>query len=147
MGIHSARVAFLLKELWTWVTRPIQLGVRMILIQDDKVLMVRHTYMPGWHFPGGHMNRGETPLEGAAREAWEEAGVELLEPPQFLGIFSATAMGRSDHVVVYVSRKFRVGKPTDTWEIAERKFFTIDAIPPGISERWRKIVSNLVAND
>src|SRR6476469_5002618 len=91
---------FALKGVWDWIAQPIKLGVRMILVQDGKVLLVRHSYMPGWHCPGGSMQRWESPLEAAAREAREEAGVELLEAPTFVGIFTGYQNGRSDHVAV-----------------------------------------------
>jgi 8-oxo-dGTP pyrophosphatase MutT (NUDIX family) len=134
------RLAFRLKAIWSWLVRPIELGVRMILVQDGEVLLVRHTYMPGWHFPGGSIQRGETPLEAAAREAREEVGAELLEPPKFLGIFSSYAGGKSDHVAFYVCCRFRLAHATDRWEIAEREHFALDALPPQLGDRSRKIL-------
>jgi 8-oxo-dGTP pyrophosphatase MutT (NUDIX family) len=86
------------------------------------------------------MKRWETPLEGAAREAREEAGVELLEPPTLVGIFTSYLGGKSDHVAVYICRNYRVGRATDKLEIAERKLFALDALPFGLSERWHKLL-------
>jgi ADP-ribose pyrophosphatase YjhB (NUDIX family) len=139
------RLAFLLKSVWAQITHPVQLGVRMVLIQDGEALLVRHTYMRGWHFPGGSMNRWETPLEAAAREAREEAGVELLEMPTLVGVFTSYGGGKSDHVMVYQCRNFRVGQATDQWEIAERKFFPLGALPPELGQGWHRIVRNLLA--
>lgn len=144
---YVLRVAFLLHQLRSWVMRPVELGVRMILIQDRQVLLVRHTYMWGWHFPGGLMNRGETPLEAAAREAKEEAGIELLEPPVLVEIASSFYNGRSDHVAVYLCRKFRIGRATDRWEIEERKFFPLDALPSQLGDKSRMILRNLKLDD
>lgn len=141
------RVAFLLNRAWSMVFNPVQLGVRIILIQEGKVLLVRHTYMSGWYFPGGAMNRWETPLEAAAREAKEEAGVELLEPPKLLGIFTSYYSGKSDHVAVYLCRKFRQGTATDRWEIAESRLFALDALPQGLGDRWYSLLHQLAAND
>ena len=150
---YLLRLAYLLIAAWSWVVRPIGMGVRMILLQGGEVVLVRHTYMPGWHFPGGYINRWETPLEGAAREAIEEAGAELLEPPQFLGISTFYGGGKSDHVATYVCRSFKLGKPTDRYEIAERKLFALDALPPQLGRASRKLLQELastgdkVAND
>jgi 8-oxo-dGTP pyrophosphatase MutT (NUDIX family) len=144
MRFNILRVAFQLREVWSWFARPIHLGVRIILLQDGNVLLVRHTYMEGWYFPGGSMNRWETPLEAAAREAWEEAGAELLEPPDFLGIITTYSSSRSDHVATYLSRNFRLGRASDQWEIAETKFFAMDDLPPQLGDRWRKVVQDLV---
>jgi 8-oxo-dGTP pyrophosphatase MutT (NUDIX family) len=137
------RIANLLNEVQSRIFRPIRLGVRMILVQDGKVLMVRHTYMRGWHFPGGAMNRGETPLEAAAREAREEAGVELLEAPALVGIYSSFGTGKSDHVAVYICRNFRLAHASDRWEIAEIKLFALDEVPPQLGARWRALLREL----
>jgi ADP-ribose pyrophosphatase YjhB (NUDIX family) len=143
MRVKLLRLAVRLWELWAAIVHPVQLGVRIILVQDGKVLLVRHTYMEGWHFPGGGMNRWETPLEAAAREAKEEAGVELMEPPSLVGIFTSYWGGKSDHVAVYLCRKYRVGQATDRWEIAECKFFALDALPLQLGERWHKLLQEL----
>jgi ADP-ribose pyrophosphatase YjhB (NUDIX family) len=145
MSVKLLRFAYLLKEIWTWLVRPVQLGVRIILMQNGEVLLVRHTYMWGWHFPGGAMNRWETPLEAAAREAREEAGVELLEAPVLVGIFTSYMGGKSDHVALYLCRNFRIGRATDRFEIAEAKFFALDALPSQLGERWHKVLRDLIA--
>src|SRR5829696_6405614 len=130
MSTKLMRLAFFIKELWSLIARPVRLGVRIMLVQDGKVLLVRHTYMSGWHFPGGAVNRWETPLEAAAREAREEAGVELLEAPTLVEIATSYHRGKSDHVALYLCRKFRIGRATDRWEIAEARLFAIDDLPP-----------------
>jgi 8-oxo-dGTP pyrophosphatase MutT (NUDIX family) len=147
MRVRLLRLAFRLKAIWSWFFRPVSLGVRMILIQDGKVLLVRHTYMDGWHFPGGAMNRWETPLEGAAREAREEAGVELLEPPTLVEILTSYKGFTSDHVVTYLCRKFRVWQPSDQWEIAERKLFALNELPPDLALTWHTLLHELTQGD
>ncbi|MFE5582145.1 NUDIX domain-containing protein [Kitasatospora sp. NPDC056531] len=42
---------------------------------DDRVLLVKPTYKPGWEIPGGYLHAGETPSAGAAREVKEELGI------------------------------------------------------------------------
>jgi 8-oxo-dGTP pyrophosphatase MutT (NUDIX family) len=139
------RIAYWLYRLQTYITRPVTLGVRVLLIQDERIVLVRHTYQDGWFFPGGALNRGETPRAAARREAREEAGAEILDEPQLLGLYSSTYAGKSDHVAVYVSRNFRIGTPTDRWEIAQCKLFPLDALPadliPGSEQRIREALS------
>ncbi|KJY38467.1 NUDIX hydrolase [Streptomyces sp. NRRL S-495] len=43
--------------------------------EDNRVLLVKPTYKPGWEIPGGYLHAGETPSEGAAREVKEELGI------------------------------------------------------------------------
>ena len=62
-------LAYRIYRLHWRVTRPLVLGVRLILIQDGQVLLVKHTYQPFWYFPGGLVQRGETLAQAAMREA------------------------------------------------------------------------------
>ncbi|MBK8049961.1 MAG: hypothetical protein IPK16_24370 [Anaerolineales bacterium] len=47
---------------------PVGIGVRMMLVRDNSVLLVYHSYVSRWFFPGGSMKRNETPGgDGGAR--------------------------------------------------------------------------------
>ena len=107
------------------VTRPMSLGVRGIVINSaDEVMLVRHGYVSGWHFPGGGVEVGETCVEFVTRELEEEACIALDAPPVLHGLFFNTQTSKRDHVAVYVVRNFRVlGERTPNWEIREARFF------------------------
>lgn len=49
----------------------------LLFDEDDRVLLVDPTYKPGWEFPGGVVERGESPARAAHREVAEELGIEL----------------------------------------------------------------------
>ncbi len=140
-----ARLAYALAVLRWRLLRPVTLGVRLALIQNEQVVLVRHTYQPGWHFPGGALNRGETPLDAAIREAYEEAGVRVDAPPALLGIYSSFDGGKSDHVAVYVCTAFRLGAASDRWEIAECRAFPLNGLPPEVSTGTRKRIREYLA--
>ena len=127
------RLAYRLYRLQWRITQPLFVGVRLILIQDGQVLLVRHTYQHHWYFPGGAVKRGETPVNAAKREAYEEAGVTLHDESVFLGAYTSFYEGKSDHIFVFSNTKFAVGKRLDRWEIAACEFFPLDALPPNIS--------------
>ena len=99
---------------WSFLlTRPMSLGVRAIVISpDDEILLVRHGYVSGWHFPGGGVEVGETCLESLKRELEEEAHIAIEAPPVLHGIFFNTQTSRRDHVAAYVVRSFRVLRRT-----------------------------------
>ncbi len=84
---------------------PITLGARIILLRDDRVLLVEHTYRPGWYLPGGGVDKGESLEECIRREAEEEAGA-TVRSLQLFGIYSAFSEEKSDHVAIFVSRDF-----------------------------------------
>ena len=113
--------------------RPMTLGVRAVVIDgDDCVLLVRHSYVSGWHFPGGGVEVGETCMEALSRELVEEASVALEGPPRMHGVFLNAQSSRRDHVAVYVVRTFRVlGERAPDWEIEEARFFPRSALPRG----------------
>ena len=121
------------------ITRPMTLGVRAVVIDgDDSVLLVRHGYVSGWHFPGGGVEVGETCMEALTRELEEEARVALEGPPLLHGLFFNAKPSRRDHVAVYVVRNFRVlGERAPDWEIEEARFFPRAALPEGTTAGTR----------
>ena len=46
-----------------------------LVIKDGKALLIFHPYIKQWMQPGGHIDEGETPIEAAIREVYEETGV------------------------------------------------------------------------
>ena len=52
-------------------------GVKaMVVTTSGDIVLVRHSYMPGWHFPGGGIKRRETPEQAIIRELGEEIGLQ-----------------------------------------------------------------------
>jgi ADP-ribose pyrophosphatase YjhB (NUDIX family) len=125
---------------WSFViARPMTLGVRAIVISaDEEILLVRHGYVSGWHFPGGGVEVGETCAESLKRELEEEACIAIEGPPVLHGLFFNTQSSRRDHVAAYVVRSFRVlGERPPDWEIAEARFFPRLALPEGTTRATR----------
>ncbi len=121
-----------------WITRPLVIGVRIILVQEGKVLLVRHTYQRHWYFPRGAVKKGETLLAAASREAHEEAGVVVGETPRLHGIYSSFYEGKSDHIAVFSCENFQIDQATDRWEIDACQFFLLDALPVDLSPACRR---------
>ena len=94
--------------LLTALRKRLTVGVRAVLLDGRKVLLVKHTYTPGWQFPGGGVEPGETAETAAAREALEETGYAVDGRPVLHGLFlNRIAGGKRDHVAVYIWRDFR----------------------------------------
>jgi ADP-ribose pyrophosphatase YjhB (NUDIX family) len=86
------------------IARGMTLGVRAMLLKDDHVVLVRHSYLPGWYFPGGGVEAGESLGEALEREVREEVGAVLAGPPQLFGVYRNANLHRNDHVALYVCR-------------------------------------------
>jgi 8-oxo-dGTP pyrophosphatase MutT (NUDIX family) len=121
-------------------------GVRGAIIDEhNRVFLVPHTYVRGWHLPGS-VEVGESAQEALRRELREEAGVELTGPPALHGIFFNSNASRRDHVVVYIVRAFSAVEPKQPdVEIAGAAFFLLAELPadtaPSTRARLREIVT------
>lgn len=112
------------------------MGVRLLLVQDGRVLLVRHSYQSGWFLPGGGVRKKESLERAARREAWEEAGARLGEL-HFFGIYSNLTLYKSDHVAVFVCDDLTI-EGTSDYEIEETRFFAVDCLPRDLGEGSRR---------
>ena len=132
-------------QRWFRVTRGMTLGVRAMLIDsENRVLLVRHGYAHGWHFPGGGVEPGESLLTSVTREAQEEAGAVFRSTPRLHGVFTNFEAFPGDHVALFVSHDFaRDTSPASTFEIREQGFFARDALPAATTEGTRRRIAEV----
>lgn len=115
----------------TGVMRRMTLGTRGVLIDGDRVYLIRHTYLPGWQFPGGGVEPGESAEFSVAREVLEETGYRVLGRPELFGLYhQANDTTNRDHVAVYLCRQFeRAYAFKANAEIAEFGWFSRHELP------------------
>jgi 8-oxo-dGTP pyrophosphatase MutT (NUDIX family) len=118
-------------HLYWRFARAMTLGVRALVIDErGRVFLVKHSYISGWHLPGGGVEAGETLLEAVIRELREEGNIEVTEPPELHGMFFNDRASRRDHVALFVVRGFRQpAEPIPDREIVAHGFFAVDAMP------------------
>ena len=118
-------------HLYWRFARGMTLGVRAVVLDgDDRVFLVKHSYVAGWHLPGGGVEVGQTFADALRRELVEEGRIELTGDPQLHGLFLNSHVSRRDHVAVYVVRQFTQDRlPEPNHEIVACGFFDTTALP------------------
>lgn len=125
--------------------RGLTLGTRTVVFDaQERVLLVRHSYAPGWLFPGGGVDRGETLTQSAIREISEEAGIEAKGPLNLHGMFSNESQFKGDYVACYVLRDFERRDWQPNFEIREAAFFPITDLPDGTTGGTKRRLDEIV---
>lgn len=109
------------------------MGVQGVILKpDNSVLLIRHGYRPGWHFPGGGVEKRESVMSALKRELTEEAGIALEAEPELFGLYCHEPVFPGDHIALFVARSWtQTHVPKPNAEIAEQGFFRLEALPEG----------------
>ena len=133
-------------HLYWRFARGMTLGVRAVVLDgQNRVFLVKHSYVAGWHLPGGGVETGETFRHALQRELEEEGRIELTDEPALHGLFFNSHVSRRDHVAVYLVRNFRQDRlPEPNHEIIASGFFEAGALPADTTEGTRLRISEVL---
>lgn len=141
-------VTKLLQQYWR-MSRGLTLGAQGCVIdRHNRVLLIKHTYRPGWHFPGGGVEKRETVELALERELWEEAGVRIdaAKPPQLFGIYANHERYPGDHIALFVVRDWsQPAPPQPNREIAAHQFVDPANLPAGIHRPTAARIAEIIA--
>ena len=126
--------------------RGLTIGVRAVVKSPEgQFLLIRHTYTPGWHFPGGGVEKNESTESALERELRQETGLILEGRPVLHGVFLNSEVSERDHVLVYLCQTMNELPPKSrNLEIADIGFFHLRDLPDGVDrgtlQRLQEIV-------
>lgn len=134
-------VAVTVAKLYWKTIKPRTYGARVLLVAKDsdieRVLLVRPRKATYWNLPGGGISRTENPAIGALRELREETGIVHVEALQELGVYQSNIEGKRDTIHIIVARAHDATIPKLEIEIAEAKWFPVDALPENTTKPTR----------
>ncbi|MCG6207345.1 NUDIX domain-containing protein [Rhodopseudomonas sp. HC1] len=134
-------------HLYWRFARGMTLGARgLVLDAQNQVFLIQHSYVSGWHLPGGGVEVGETFVDALRRELMEEGRIELTGDPELHGIFLNSHVSPRDHVAVYVVRQFRQDRPPEpNREIIASGFFDPAELPEDTTTGTRLRIAEVLA--
>jgi 8-oxo-dGTP diphosphatase len=113
-----------------------------------KWIFVRHQKRSTWEISGGHIENGETSMEAARRELFEETGA-LKFNIDCVATYSVTINGDTGWGRLYIADVYELGPIPDVSEIAEIRFsdhlpelLTYPDIQPELFNRTIKFLKN-----
>ena len=128
-------------HLFFGITRPMTIGARCIIHDGaGSVMLVRHTYVSGWHLPGGGVDVGETCEAAVIREVAEESNSgSNWKTCSFRCVLELSSIWR-DHVILYISSSwnYKQGLSSKRLEIAESAMFNLTDLPIDIDPSTRQ---------
>lgn len=108
---------------------PVAFGVAAIARNRRReILLVRHSYQPGWMLPGGGVGRAEPPTDAIMRELREEVGMTGASAPELFALYTRRAGWATNLVAVFCVDEIEVDfKPN--LEIVDARFADPDDLP------------------
>jgi 8-oxo-dGTP pyrophosphatase MutT (NUDIX family) len=135
------KLAHRLLRTWWFFRRPPLQGVKCVLTDGNRVLLVRHTYgYREWDLPGGTPRRGESPIEAASREMQEELGIEVADW-QPLGDLLRVSYGCEDTLHCFRAELSLPELSVNRAEIGTERWFPQQDLPIPLGRHVRPVLA------
>lgn len=121
-------VIIFLMRAWWFITRPKTKGVKIVIVCNDEILLLKTTYGYNYTLPGGGVKRNETLDEAIKRVTLEEAGIKIeqvLPLPPFVSNYEY----KNDTVYGFYARVSSKKYILDVLEIDRAEWHKMDNLP------------------
>jgi ADP-ribose pyrophosphatase YjhB (NUDIX family) len=129
-GLDSKKLEFIFNRDIGYQTPKV--GIRIVVIKDEKILMVREKMDNKWSLPGGYADPGYTPSEIAIKEVKEESGFDV-NVIRLLGVIDYNKHQERpfpfDLYQLFIECEIVGGESKTGVETSEVGFFGIDELP------------------
>jgi ADP-ribose pyrophosphatase YjhB (NUDIX family) len=143
-GSWRARVLRRAIHFYFGLTRAMTIGVRAACFDErGRLFLVRHSYIAGWHMPGGGVERHETVEQALEKELREEGNLVMTGRPQLFQVYLNRLASKRDHVAFYRVTVEQTAPRRPDREIVECGFFPLDALPPGTTKSTHQRIKEL----
>lgn len=139
MKKYVYRIGIYPLRLYWFLFRPKTQGVKCLIISDNQLLLIRHTYgNSAWTLPGGGIKHGEIKELAVQREIKEELGLTI--DPEYLGEFTHNTEYKIDRVYCFVIKMQKFEPQIDPTEIREAKWWPVNNLPDHHSTGLQRIL-------
>ena len=97
-----------------------------------------------WTIPKGIVDPGETPVETAGKEAWEEAGIKGEVEEEVIGVFRYHKWGEELQVEVFLMRVEEIADDFEDSDFRERRWLDPEDAVKLIRKRIRPVLMRAV---
>ena len=119
----------IIQQLSLRMFKKIRIAVQLIILSNNHVLLIKHSYTNKYYFPGGGVKKKESLSDALKREILEELGVKINQP-QLYRITEYYQNSRQDYIFLFktteLSQKSKI--EIDKFEITNYRWFSLSNI-------------------
>jgi 8-oxo-dGTP pyrophosphatase MutT (NUDIX family) len=131
------KIALFGARIYWRVFKPVTYGARIMVICNNKILLVQPRTLSYWNLPGGGINKDEDPEAAAFRELYEELGIKIDNTDYLLGTYTSNSEGKKDTIYIFVKNIETEIAPKVQIEIGNARYFDINELPENTTKRTK----------
>jgi len=147
-GSWQARLLGSVVHFYFGIARGMTMGVRAACFDEEgRLFLVRHSYVAGWHMPGGGVERHETVEQALEKELREEGNLVMTARPQLFQVYFNRTTSKRDHIAFYRVPVRQTAPRKPDREIVESGFFPLDELPAETTTATRQRLRELFGEE